>query len=150
MSSGLAVHANSSSTNGASLTGAAARAGHSQFSGGQRGEFGELHCKLGHAVRSNPFSSPSLPKTGIFQVSARDYLLFRSGTDQIRSLETNRQFEKASHWRAFLALPRVKSPSVGLPGWRRSGDRTRLHANSLLTGNFTGNFAISGLPRPIS
>jgi hypothetical protein len=31
-----------------------------------------------------------------------------------------------------------------MPGWRRSADRTRLHANSLLTGNFTGNFAISG------
>src|SRR5882757_3194675 len=29
-------------------------------------------------------------------------------------------------------------------GWRRSADRTRLQANSLLTGNFTGNFAISG------
>ena len=27
-------------------------------------------------------------------------------------------------------------------GWRRSADRTRLQANSLLTGNFTGNFAI--------
>jgi hypothetical protein len=27
-------------------------------------------------------------------------------------------------------------------GWRRSADRTRLQANSLLTGNFTGNFTI--------
>jgi hypothetical protein len=36
-----------------------------------------------------------------------------------------------------------------IAGWRRSDDRTRLHANSLLTGNFTGNFAISGLPAPI-
>jgi hypothetical protein len=34
--------------------------------------------------------------------------------------------------------------SGGVPGWRRSADRTRLHANSLLTGNFTGNFAILG------
>jgi hypothetical protein len=32
-----------------------------------------------------------------------------------------------------------------MPGWRRSADRTRLWANSLLTGNFTGKFAISGL-----
>jgi hypothetical protein len=31
-----------------------------------------------------------------------------------------------------------------MPGWRRSADRTRLQANSLLTGNLTGNFAISG------
>jgi hypothetical protein len=37
-----------------------------------------------------------------------------------------------------------------LVGWRRSADRTRLRANSLLTGNFTGNFAISRLPGPIS
>ena len=29
----------------------------------------------------------------------------------------------------------------GMPGWRRSADRTCLQANSLLTGNFTGNFA---------
>jgi hypothetical protein len=28
-----------------------------------------------------------------------------------------------------------------LPGWGRSADRTRLHVNSLPTGNFTGNFA---------
>ena len=28
-------------------------------------------------------------------------------------------------------------------GWRRSGVRTSLHPNSLLTGNFTGRFAIS-------
>src|SRR6478735_10583042 len=34
---------------------------------------------------------------------------------------------------------------TGLPPWRRSADRTCLHANSLLTGNFSGNFAISGL-----
>jgi hypothetical protein len=34
------------------------------------------------------------------------------------------------------------SPGVGLVGWRPSADRTRLHCNSLLTGNFTGNFAI--------
>jgi hypothetical protein len=30
-------------------------------------------------------------------------------------------------------------------GWRRSADRTRLQANSLVSGNFTGNFAIPGL-----
>jgi hypothetical protein len=31
-----------------------------------------------------------------------------------------------------------------MPGWRRSAVRTRLHANSLLTGNLTGKFAIFG------
>jgi hypothetical protein len=29
-----------------------------------------------------------------------------------------------------------------MPGWRRSADRARLHAISLLSGNLTGNFAI--------
>jgi hypothetical protein len=32
-----------------------------------------------------------------------------------------------------------------LPPWRRSADRARLQANSLVSGNFTGNFAILGL-----
>jgi len=66
--------------------------GGARFAGGQGGEFDELHCKLGHAVQIEPVLGPSLPKTGIFQISAGDYRLFRSGTDQIRSLETNRQF----------------------------------------------------------
>ena len=30
------------------------------------------------------------------------------------------------------------------PGWRRSADRTRLQADSLLTGNLSGIFPISG------
>jgi hypothetical protein len=37
----------------------------------------------------------------------------------------------------------------GMPGWRRSADRTCLYENSLVSGNFTGNFAISGLLQPI-
>jgi len=37
----------------------------------------------------------------------------------------------------------------GLVGWRRSADRTCLYENSLVSGNFTGNFAISGLLQPI-
>ena len=56
-----------------------------------------------------------LPKTGIFQMSAEDYRLFRSGTDQIRSLETHQNFTKACRSRAFLALRRVRSP--GAPDW---------------------------------
>jgi hypothetical protein len=39
----------------------------------------------------------------------------------------------------------VKSLGTALPGWRRSADRTCLYENSLVSGNFTGNFAISGL-----
>src|ERR1035437_638280 len=45
----------------------------------------------------------------------------------------------SNHRRAILDCLRI-----GWAGWRRSADRTRLHANSLLTGNFTGNFSIPG------
>jgi hypothetical protein len=92
--------------------------------------------------RSNPVSGRGLLKTGIFQILARDYRLFRAGSGQIRSPETGCQFAKARHWRAFLRLLRVKSPGAGLVGWRSSADRARLHAISLLSGNLTGNFAI--------
>jgi hypothetical protein len=78
-------------------------------------------------------------------MSAGDYQPFCSGTAQIRSLETDRQFAKARHWRASLRVLGTFSLSAGVVGWRRSADRTRLQANSLLTGNFTGNFAILGL-----
>ena len=103
-----------------------------------------LNCTASPATesRSNPVSDRCLPKTGIFQISAGDYRRFRSHSGQFRSPETDSQFAKARHWRAFLRSLRVKSPGVGLPGWRRSADRTRLHENSLLTGNFTGKFAI--------
>jgi hypothetical protein len=33
-------------------------------------------------------------------------------------------------------------PNAGMAGWRRSAGRTRLHANSLQTGNFTGKLTI--------
>jgi hypothetical protein len=42
------------------------------------------------------------------------------------------------------------SLSAGLLGWGCSADRTRLQANSLLTGNFTGKFAIFGFADCIS
>jgi hypothetical protein len=37
-----------------------------------------------------------------------------------------------------------------MPGWRRSVDRARLRAFSLLSGNLTGNIAILGPWNPIS
>jgi hypothetical protein len=100
--------------------------------------------------RSNPVSGRNLPKMGVFQMSAGDYPLFRSENAQNRSPETGGQFAKARHWRAFLRVSGIVSPSAGLPGWRRSADRARLQANSLLSGNLTGNFAISGVLKPIS
>jgi hypothetical protein len=95
--------------------------------------------------RSNPVSYRGLPKTGIFQISTGDYRRFRSRNGQFRRPETDNQFAKARHWRAFLRLLGVKSPSTALPGWRRSVDRTRLRVDSLLTGNLTGKIGISAL-----
>ena len=49
---------------------------------------------------------------------------------------------------ALPAISRVSCevrPNTEMAGWRRSGIRTSLHANSLLTGNFTGKITISGL-----
>ena len=65
-------------------------------------------------------------------------------------METGHQIAKARHWWAFLRLSEAISPGAGLAGWRRSADRTRLQANSLLSGNLTGNFAILGLQVQIS
>jgi hypothetical protein len=89
-------------------------------------------------------SGRGLLKTGIFQISAGDYRLFRSENAENRSLEIGRESAKARHWWAFLRVSVTFSLSAGLAGWRRSADRTRLQANSLLTGNFTGNFAFWG------
>jgi hypothetical protein len=44
----------------------------------------------------------------------------------------------------------TSAEETGLPGWRRSADRTCLQPNSLLTGNLTGKFMIFGLPEPLS
>ena len=103
-------------------------------------------CSVGSGTqwRSNPVSGRSLPKTGIFQMSAGDYRLSRPENGENRSLETSGQVAKARHWRAFVRVSGIFSLRAGLVGWRRSADRARLQANSLLTGNFTGNFAIQG------
>jgi hypothetical protein len=122
---------------------AAVRAQHSQFAAGQGGEFGELHCKLCKQCRSNPVSGQSLPKTGVFSMYAGDYRLFRAQNARNRNRKTGAEFAEARHWRAITRGSGQFSLSSGLPGWRRSADRTCLHEISLLTGNFTGKFAIS-------
>jgi hypothetical protein len=63
---------------------------------------------------------------------ARDFLLFRPAIPEIGSLETAYRIAKARHWRAFLRSVVVNTGTAALPGWRRSADRTRLRANSLL------------------
>ena len=81
---------------------------------------------------------------------AGDFRSFQPTVRKIRTLETGYQIAKGRHWRAFLQSVKVRPGTPAPPGWRRSVDRTCLRADSLLTGNFTGNFAILGLPEPIS
>jgi hypothetical protein len=72
--------------------GAAVRARRSRFSGGHGGEFGELHCKLDHAVKIEPGLRPRSPENGNISNIRR-----RSGNAQIRSPETSLQFAQARH-----------------------------------------------------
>src|SRR5207247_11376543 len=112
-------------------------------------EFGELHCKLGHAVPIEPSLSPESPENGNIRHCGRR-LAGISATSS-RNWESIDSFQnrESRHWRAFLTLWAKHSRSSTLPGWRRSADRTSLQANSLESGNFTGNFAILGLRDPI-
>jgi hypothetical protein len=48
------------------------------------------------------------------------------------------------------ATTEENSLKPGMVGWRGSADRTRLQADSLPTGNFTGNFAFLGSCEPNS
>src|SRR6476660_3166624 len=100
--------------------------------------------------RSKSVSAKSLPKTGISGNLAGDFGRILSKVVAIRSLETEREAQESPYFAGFPRLWCNLSQVDGLAGWRRSADRTRLQANCLLTGNFTGNFAILGLLGPIS
>jgi hypothetical protein len=103
----------------------AVRARHSQLQLAKAENLAKFNATPATQCRSNRVSRRRLPETGIFQISARDYRRFLPGRGHIWSLETDRQFAKACHWRAFLALPRAKSQSAGLVGW---GGRIRTSA----------------------
>jgi hypothetical protein len=71
----------------------------------------------------------------------------------VRPLQSPKQESGDSAKAAVGGLSRSswqRWPKPGMPGWRRSADRTSLQANSLISGNFTGNFAILVSQKPIS
>jgi hypothetical protein len=72
------------------------------ISGGQGRELGECTASSTTQCRSNPVSGRCLPKTGIFQISTRDYRRFRSQIVEIGSLETAHQSAKDRNWWVFL------------------------------------------------
>ena len=97
--------------------GAAVRTRRSQITGGQAENLASCTASSATQCKSNPVSGRGLPKTGIFQISVGDYWLFRSENAQNRSPETDGQFAKARHWRAFVRVSGTVSPSAGLVGW---------------------------------
>ena len=94
---------------------------------------------------ANQVSGRSLPKTGISAKPGRDFR--RSGRPKAPNgkMETRLQVRESPPMAGFSRTPRSVPTKARLPGWRRSPDRTSLQANSLQTGNFSGNFAIPGL-----
>jgi hypothetical protein len=104
----------------------------------------KIDCVHRAAVVIKPVSADSLRKTGIFADKGGDFRRFPAQIGEPGVRRRNRMREKPG----FPAHSRVSwegRPNAGMAGWRRSADRTRLHANSLLTGNLTGNFAVLGL-----
>jgi hypothetical protein len=102
-----------------------------------------------HPVVIEPILQPRSPKNGNFGGTSQR---LSPDSDHVRRNREHRDRTlnaKARHWRALVRVSGTASLTAALPGWRRSADRARLHANSLLTGNFTGNFAILRLSRPI-
>lgn len=99
----------------------------------------EAHCDIYHAVDSFQGLQGEFQKTGVFLNSAGDFREFSVQKFERRSLETVGEEKSPGGPSCYL---RKKSRKRGQPGWRRSADRARLRPNCLLTGNFTGNFAI--------
>ena len=80
---------------------------------------GEIREFALQAVQIEPVSDRSLPKTGVLQMSAGDYRIFRSENAVSRSLETGSIFAKARHWRAFLRASWPFYLDAVLAGWGR-------------------------------
>jgi hypothetical protein len=77
------------------------------FAGGQGGEFGELHCKLGHAVQIETVLRPESPKNGEF---------FKYPPETIGSFAP--EPTKFGVWRQTANLHK---PAIGGPFWHCRG-----------------------------
>jgi hypothetical protein len=93
------------------------RAQHSQLAAGQGGEFGELDCKLGHAIPIKPGLQPLSPENGNISNIRRTLSASSVPAGQFRSLETGGEFTEARHWWGFLQALGPFSLTAGLVGW---------------------------------
>lgn len=102
----------------------------------------EIAKKLGTSPLSEdrPVSTLLTLQNGHFLENARLSAPKGSFGSNPGNSETKRR-AKSHAFAGFLANSGAKNRETGLLGWRASVDRTSLQRHSLLTGNFTGNFA---------
>jgi len=104
----------------------------------------QIHCRAQAAV---PIQTPlrrSSPQTGNICGKGRRLSAISASSPTV-GVRRRRQMREKPGFPVHSRLSSEAWPNAALAGWRRSGIRTGLHANSLLTGNFTGNSSISGL-----
>ena len=93
-----------------------------------------------------PVSAHGLSKTEIF---AEKVSAISVSTSAKRESRDENERVKSRDFRPTSCVPLGAWPSAGMAGWRRSVDRASLQPDSLLTGNFTGKFAILVVQRPV-
>jgi hypothetical protein len=100
-----------------------------------------------HSMGPNPVSRASLPKMGILAIVTGDFCRIGLSVPVFGSSETDVELQKPANSGLFCSLRGGAPLASEMLGWRRSADRTRLHAISVLSGNLTGNFAILSIRR---
>jgi hypothetical protein len=83
-------------------------------------------------------------------IRGRGWRLSAIAAPRLPNWESRDEIERAESGRLRPMRFRGNLTERRNAGWRRSADRTVLHDISLLSGNLTGNFAISGRSGPIS
>jgi hypothetical protein len=105
------------------------------------------HCHLPLQWRA-PSLQPRSPENGNIREFSRRLSGVWPPKTVKRECGDRKRMRKSPLLAGFSAIPRQNSLISGLPGWRRSGIRTNLHAISLLTGNLTGKIAVLRLGQP--
>jgi hypothetical protein len=106
-------------------------------------------CKLDHAVQIEPGLLSEFPENGniprfgwrLSTISRESCHFYGRGDARYNA--------RNPYLAGFSRYSCEPSQVERVLGWQRSADRTRLHLNSLQTGNFTGKITISGLKATI-
>ena len=103
------------------------------------------NCQVGRAIDDrNDLCSSSLENGNFSNTSQRRFAKIANSDPTLGAAETGHRAKGAVH-AGFIGGCSSKSRETGLDGWRSSANGPLLCPFSLLTGNFTGNFAKSWL-----